>query len=81
MATNNNLNENLNIEYDTENRFENKIHYFDVLWVRMMGLTFLEDLNRLPIVHMKLFYTHKHVRNNAENLKAKNLVRLLWIVF
>ena len=69
------------IEYDTENKFENKIHYFDVLWVRVMGLTFLEDLNRLPIVHMKLFYTHKHVRNNAENLKAKNLVRLLWIVF
>ena len=36
MATNNYLNENLNkgnvehSEYDTENKFENKIHYFVV---------------------------------------------------
>ena len=75
------INVRKHIEYDTENKFENKIHYFDVFVGQRDEVNFLEDLNRLPIVHMKLFYTHKHVRNNAENLKAKNLVRLLWIVF
>ena len=43
------------IEYDTGNKFENKIHYFDVFVGQRDEVNFLEDLNRLPIVHMKLF--------------------------